>query len=71
MAKMTMISLIVIIQFAIATFTKHRKLMLNYNKSYSHINTILLTPFVGATKTIIEYPEIARYAYQRHHKRKI
>ena len=33
MAKMTRICLIVLIQFVITVLPKHRKLMLNYNKS--------------------------------------
>ena len=32
---------------------KAQKMMLDYNKSQSHIKTISSTPFVGATKTIV------------------
>ena len=47
MAKMTRICLIALILFVITILPKHRKLVLNYNKSYSHTNTIPSTPFVG------------------------
>ena len=71
MATMPRIYLTAPIQFVITILPKHRKLMLNYNKSQSHTNTIPSTPFMGAIKTIVQFSEITKYAYLLHYIRKL